>query len=141
MADSKIHDTLMFQLKILPILPCFLTVSLSFGQDHYKLEKQKELNQESPFQKIIKRELPAQIEYEDDRIIAFVPLRPQAPVHLLVVPKKRIATMNELTEEDVALVGSTFLVAKQLAAQEGIAESGYRLVFNTNEDSGQSVFH
>uniref|UniRef100_UPI001C876F9D histidine triad nucleotide-binding protein n=1 Tax=Reichenbachiella faecimaris TaxID=692418 RepID=UPI001C876F9D len=96
---------------------------------------------ESPFTKIINRELPATIVYEDDEIIAFVPLRKQAPVHYLIVPKKRILTINNLQEEDVKVIGQMHLVAKRLALKEGISETGYRLSINTNEDSGQSVFH
>ena len=87
------------------------------------------------------RELPATIVYEDDEIIAFVPLREQAPVHLLVVPKKRIPTMNDIEESDANLIGRMFLVAKKLAKEKGIDQTGYRLSINTNEDSGQSVFH
>ncbi|MFK7972914.1 MAG: histidine triad nucleotide-binding protein [Bacteroidia bacterium] len=90
---------------------------------------------------MVDRELPATIEYEDDDIIAFVPLRSQAPVHILIVPKKRIPTLNDLSEADAAIFGKMYLIAKKLAAEKGIAESGYRTVFNTNEHSGQSVFH
>ncbi|MEN0049804.1 MAG: histidine triad nucleotide-binding protein [Bacteroidota bacterium] len=95
----------------------------------------------SPFEKIVDRELPATIEYEDESVIAFIPLRKQAPVHILIVPKKRIPSINELSEADQLLVGQLFLVAQKLAKEKGIAESGYRTVFNTNGDSGQSVFH
>ncbi|MEO0331795.1 MAG: histidine triad nucleotide-binding protein, partial [Bacteroidota bacterium] len=93
------------------------------------------------FTKIINRELPADIVYEDEEVIAFVPLRLQAPVHLLVIPKKEIPTINDITEADTQLLGKLFLVAKKLAAEKGISESGYRLSMNINEDAGQSVFH
>ncbi|MEM9833883.1 MAG: histidine triad nucleotide-binding protein [Bacteroidota bacterium] len=93
------------------------------------------------FTKIINRELPANIVYEDEEVIAFVPLRLQAPVHLLIVPKKEIPTINDVTEADTQLLGKLFLVAKKLAAERGIAETGYRLSMNINEDAGQSVFH
>ncbi|WP_422362430.1 histidine triad nucleotide-binding protein [Reichenbachiella sp.] len=99
------------------------------------------MSKDSPFTKIINRELPATIVYEDDKIIAFVPLRPQAPVHYLIVPKKRIPTINNLEEEDVNVVGKMHLVARQLAEENGITDTGYRLSINTNEDAGQSVFH
>jgi len=79
--------------------------------------------------------------YEDEDIIAFVPLRLQAPVHLLIVPKKEIHTINEVSEEDTLLLGKLFLVAKKLAKEQGISETGYRLSININEDAGQSVFH
>ncbi|MFD2513145.1 histidine triad nucleotide-binding protein [Pontibacter locisalis] len=95
----------------------------------------------SIFSKIIKREAPATIVYEDDDVIAFVPNRLQAPVHLLIVPKKEIPTINDITEEDAMLLGKLFLVAKKLAKENGIAETGYRLAMNINEDAGQSVFH
>lgn len=107
----------------------------------YTQKKIDKLSKDSPFTKIINRQLPATIVYEDDEIIAFVPLRPQAPVHYLIVPKKRIPTINDLEEEDVHVMGKMHLVAKQLAIENGIADTGYRLSINTNEDSGQSVFH
>ena len=93
------------------------------------------------FTKIINRELPATIVYEDEEIIAFVPLREQAPVHLLIVPKKEIHTLNDATEDDALLLGKMLLVAQKLAKENGIAETGYRICINTNEDAGQSVFH
>ncbi|MEL6721392.1 MAG: histidine triad nucleotide-binding protein [Bacteroidota bacterium] len=107
----------------------------------YEDQKAAKLAAKSPFEKIVDRELPATIEYEDESVIAFIPLRKQAPVHILIVPKKRIPTINDLTEADQLLVGKLFLVAQKLAKEKGIAESGYRTTFNTNEDSGQSVFH
>jgi len=120
----------------------FFISSLAMAQSaEYTSNKNQKLSQESPFQKIVKRELPATIEYEDEEIIAFIPLSPQAPVHILVVPKKRIPTINDIEKEDAELIGNMFLVAKKLATEKGIAETGYRLAFNTNEHSGQSVFH
>lgn len=107
----------------------------------YQLNKAEKIEKGSVFTKIINRELPATIVYEDKDIIAFVPLRLQAPVHLLIVPKKEIYTINEVTEEDTLLLGKLFLVAKKLAKEKGISESGYRLSMNINEDAGQSVFH
>ncbi|HDZ05681.1 MAG TPA: histidine triad nucleotide-binding protein [Maribacter sp.] len=95
----------------------------------------------SVFTKIINRELKATIVYEDKDIIAFFPLRPQAPIHLLIVPKKEIHTINDVSEEDTLLLGKLFLVAKKLAKEQGISETGYRLSININEDAGQSVFH
>ena len=118
-------------------LPCQLWAQSA----EYTQKKEVKLSKDSPFTKIINRELPATIVYDDDAIIAFVPLRPQAPVHYLIVPKKRIPTINDLEEEDVQVVGRMHLVARKLAAENGIADSGYRLSINTNEDSGQSVFH
>ena len=113
-----------------------------FGQSEaYQKKKSEKLAEGSVFTKIINREAPADIVYEDDEVIAFVPLRPQAPVHLLIVPKKEIPTINDITEEDTMVLGKLFLVAKKLAKDEGIAETGYRLSMNINEDAGQSVFH
>jgi len=125
------------------LLSCLLlSSSLVLAQsEEYTQNKKEKLAEKSPFEKIVDRELPADIQYEDDNIIAFIPLRSQAPVHILIVPKKRIPTMNDLDEEDMGLLGRMMLVAKDLAKEKGISETGYRLAFNTNENSGQSVFH
>jgi histidine triad (HIT) family protein len=96
---------------------------------------------ETVFARIIRREVPAQIEYEDDDVIAFRDINPQAPLHILVVPKKPIPTLNDATEEDVPLLGKLLWVARQLAQQHGVAERGYRLVINCNREAGQTVFH
>jgi histidine triad (HIT) family protein len=96
---------------------------------------------DSLFTKIIKREIPATIEFEDDDIIAINDIDPKAPIHILIIPKKQIETINDLNEEDAHLIGKIYLVAKQLAKEKGIAESGYRVISNCNKDGGQSVFH
>ncbi len=96
---------------------------------------------DSIFTKIINREIPAQIEYEDDDIIAFKDIAPSAPVHILIVPKKQISTLNDSGENDAALLGKIILVAAKIAKQKGIAENGYRLIMNCNADGGQTVFH
>ena len=93
------------------------------------------------FSKIIDREVPADIVYEDDQVLAFHDINPQAPTHILIIPKKPIATLNDLTEEDQALVGRLPLVAAKLAKQLGFAEEGYRVVMNCNENGGQTVYH
>ena len=119
-----------------------LSPKLSFGQSaEYEARKKAKIAAGSVFTEIIKREAPATIVYEDADVIAFVPLRPQAPVHFLIVPKKEIPTVNDVVKEDAAVMGKLFLVAKQLAEEYDIADSGYRLAINTHEDSGQSVFH
>ena len=124
------------------IMLLFLTTSFCWSQSpEYQKKKAEKIERTSVFTKIINRELKATIVYEDEDIIAFVPLRLQAPVHLLIVPKKEIYTINEATEEDTYLLGKLFLVAKKLAAEKGISETGYRLSMNINEDAGQSVFH
>lgn len=96
---------------------------------------------DSLFTKIIKREIPATIEYEDEHVIAFRDISPQAPTHVLIVPAKEIATLNDVTEDDAELIGRMVLAAQHIARQKGIHESGYRLVMNCNEDGGQTVFH
>jgi histidine triad (HIT) family protein len=93
------------------------------------------------FAKIIDGEIPADKVYEDDEVLAFRDVNPQAPIHVLIIPKKPIATVNDLEPADAALVGKLFLVAKQVAADEGVDDDGYRLVMNCNEGAGQSVFH
>ena len=119
-----------------------ILTGITYGQnDGYQQLKAEKIENGSVFTKIINRELPATIVYEDNEIIAFVPLRTQAPVHLLIVPKKEIYTINDITEDDTLLLGKMFLVAKKLAKEKGISETGYRLSMNINEDAGQSVFH
>ena len=93
------------------------------------------------FEKIITREIPATIVYEDDDVIAFRDIDPKAPTHILVTTKRMIPTLNDLQEDDAELVGKMILAAKEIAASENIAASGYRLVFNCNSDGGQSVDH
>ncbi|MDD3608837.1 MAG: histidine triad nucleotide-binding protein [Halothiobacillaceae bacterium] len=96
---------------------------------------------ETIFMKIIRREIPARIVYEDDDVLAFHDIAPQAPVHVLIIPKTPIATLNELADAQAALVGKLVLTAARLARELGIDESGYRLVTNCNADGGQTVFH
>ena len=93
------------------------------------------------FCKIINREIPATIRYEDDEIIAFDDINPQAPVHFLIVPKKHISTLNDIEEEDTELVGKLIRTAALLAKEMGIEQSGYRTLFNCNSDAGQIVYH
>jgi histidine triad (HIT) family protein len=93
------------------------------------------------FLKIINREIPAEIVYETDEILAFRDINPQAPVHLLIIPKEHIPTMNDLEAHHAEMVGKLMLAAKELAAREGIAEDGYRVVMNCNQGGGQAVYH
>ena len=93
------------------------------------------------FCKIAEGGIPADIVYQDDQVVAFRDLNPQAPVHVLVIPRRHIATTNDLTEADAELVGRMYLAAKQVAADEGIAERGYRTLINCNAEAGQTVFH
>ncbi len=96
---------------------------------------------ETIFSKIIRREIPADIVYENDIVLAFRDLNPQAPVHVLFIPKRPLATLNDATTSDAELLGQLLLAAADYARQEGFAESGYRTVINCNEDGGQTVFH
>ena len=93
------------------------------------------------FCKIIEGEIPCDKVFEDDEVLAFRDVNPQAPSHILIIPKKHIATVNDFETGDQALAGRIMLVAKQIAAEEGIDEQGYRLVMNCNEGAGQAVFH
>ncbi len=92
------------------------------------------------FCKIIDGEIPSNKVYEDDYLVAFKDLNPQAPVHILIVPKKHIACVNDLTPDDEQLVGKVFLAAKKIAKELGI-ESGYRIINNCGKDAGQTVMH
>lgn len=93
------------------------------------------------FCRIVRREIPASIVFEDERLIAFRDINPQAPMHVLIVPKRHIASLNELAPADDAIVGEMVRRASALARQNGHADRGYRTVFNCNADAGQTVFH
>ena len=93
------------------------------------------------FCKMAKGEIQPDVVYDDDEILAFRDLNPQAPTHVLVIPKRHISTLNDLEAADAALTGRLMLVAKKVAEQDGIAERGYRTVMNCNAEAGQSVFH
>ncbi|MBK4728449.1 histidine triad nucleotide-binding protein [Oxynema sp. CENA135] len=97
-------------------------------------------NQPTIFSKIINREIPANIVYEDDLALAFTDIHPQAPVHILVIPKKPIVNLSEAQEDDRDLLGHLLLTAKQVAAEAGLG-NGYRIVINTDADGGQTVYH
>ena len=102
----------------------------------------KEFTMSAPtiFKRIIDKEIPAKIVYEDDLCLAFEDVTPQAPTHVLVIPKKEIASVDDLTDEDAALVGHLWMVIRDLAKQLGLGE-GYRVVVNCGRDGGQSVDH
>ena len=93
------------------------------------------------FLKIISREIPADIVYETKDVLAFRDVNPQAPLHVLIIPKNRIATINDMQTQDAEVFGKLFLAAKQIATDEGVAEDGYRVVMNCNSAAGQTVFH
>ncbi|MCA1805108.1 MAG: histidine triad nucleotide-binding protein [Xanthomonadaceae bacterium] len=93
------------------------------------------------FCRMVKGEIKPDVVYEDEDVLAFRDLNPQAPLHVLVIPKLHLATLNDLDETHAALMGKLFLAAKKVAEQEGLAERGYRTVINCNAEAGQSVFH
>lgn len=93
------------------------------------------------FCKIVSGDIPGDIVYQDNDVLAFRDLNPQAPTHILVIPKNHISTINDIQPEDAELIGKMILAAKQVAQAEGIAEPGYRTVMNCNAEAGQTVFH
>ncbi|MEZ4861594.1 MAG: purine nucleoside phosphoramidase [Caldilineaceae bacterium] len=97
--------------------------------------------EETIFSKIIRREIPAEIVYQDELVTAFRDIRPQAPTHILIVPNKLIPTVNDVTAEDEAALGRLFTAAAKVAQQEGIDAGGYRLIVNCNHEGGQEVYH
>ena len=99
------------------------------------------MEEKSIFEMILDKELESEIIYEDEDIFSIRDINPIAPVHLLIIPKKRINTINDVSEEDTLLIGKMVKVAKNLAKEYEINESGYRLIFNTNDDGGQTVYH
>lgn len=99
------------------------------------------MTEETVFSKIIRKEIPADIVYQDDLVTAFRDIAPQARTHILIIPNNVIPTANDVTEKDEITLGRLFTVAAKLAEQEGIAQNGYRLIVNCNEHGGQEVFH
>ena len=93
------------------------------------------------FCRILNGDIPADIIFESETAIGFRDINPQAPTHVLIIPRKHISTINDLEDDDKELVGELHLAAKHIAADEGLSESGYRVVMNCNEGAGQSVFH
>ena len=96
---------------------------------------------ETIFSKIIRREIPAKVVHEDDLCLAFHDVQPQAPIHVLVIPKKAIVSLEQLAAEDAALMGHLWMVIPQLARELGVADRGYRVVVNCGQQGGQSVDH
>jgi histidine triad (HIT) family protein len=99
------------------------------------------MSEDTIFGKIARGEIPADIVYEDEHVVAFRDLHPQAPTHVLVIPRKPIPTLNAAGSDDAELIGRLFLAAAKVAEQEGFAEDGYRTVVNCNANGGQTVFH
>ena len=97
--------------------------------------------EQSIFEKILVGEITSEIIYEDDFVFAINDINPVARIHILVIPKKRIDTLNQMNEEDTTLLGHMVLVAKNLAKEQKIDDTGYRILMNTNSDAGQTVYH
>ncbi|MCG9597953.1 purine nucleoside phosphoramidase [Vibrio sp. Isolate25] len=97
--------------------------------------------EETIFSKIIRKEIPADVVYQDDLVTAFRDINPRAPSHILIIPNKLIPTTNDIEEADEAAMGRMFTVARKLAKEEGIDEDGYRLIVNCNSHGGQEVYH
>ena len=98
-------------------------------------------NMSTIFTKKINKEITADILFEDEDVLAYRDINPQAPIHFLVIPKKEIRTLNDIEENDKDLIGKLFIIAKELAKSEGISEDGYRTIFNCNEHGAQTVYH
>ena len=93
------------------------------------------------FCKIINKEIPSDFIYENDRVVVFRDINPQAPVHLLIVPKKHIRSINDITDEDLGIISEMVMIARDVAKKESVAESGYKLFFNVEKGGGQIIFH
>jgi histidine triad (HIT) family protein len=116
-------------------------VNCRYMHSKENLMAQEIILKETIFSKIIRKEIPADIVFQDDKVTAFRDISPQAPKHILIIPNKLIPTINDVTEQDEVILGHMVTVAAKIAKQEGIDESGYRLIMNCNKDAGQEVFH
>ena len=99
------------------------------------------MSEECLFCRIVSRDVPASVVYEDEELLAFEDINPQAPVHVLVIPKEHVSTLNDLAEENTAIIGRMASTARRIATERGYAEEGYRLVINCNRSGGQLIFH
>ena len=115
-------------------------IRFKFQLNFYNKYKEQSMS-ETIFDKIISREIPSDNVYEDDNYLAFRDINPQAPIHVLIIPKKRISTINDLDENDAYIVGEMIIIAKNIAKDYSIDQDGYRLVFNCNDYGGQTVYH
>jgi len=106
-----------------------------------RLRTRSEVMADNIFTKIIAKQIPAKIVYEDDRVLAFRDIKPEAPVHVLIVPKREITNVTEARAEDESLLGHLLAVAAEVARREGVVDTGYRLVINNGRDAGQAVAH
>ncbi|HNR15277.1 MAG TPA: HIT domain-containing protein [Chitinophagaceae bacterium] len=123
------------------ILVSFCATAVYCQSEMFKKKKAEQLAGRSPFQGEIDGKYPERILYQDDDVMVVKSIAAQLPVHILIYPKKRIPTINDLTEADAGILAKMILAAKRMAKELGVAETGYRLAINTNEDAGQSAFH
>lgn len=114
---------------------------MHFMVDETLNRRAKVTEQDCLFCKILAGEVPAEVVLESETALAFRDINPRAPTHVVIIPKQHIATINDIETDDQAVVGSLFIAAQAIARQEGLADGGYRVVMNCNEDAGQSVFH
>jgi histidine triad (HIT) family protein len=132
-------------IKTFTILACaFINAGYVYSQsDEYTKHKERQIASPSPFQRELDGKAPGRILYQDSMVMALdgFPAVLQTPVHILIIPKKRIVTLNDMTEDDRPIIAQMIFVAQKLAQEKGIDKTGYRLAFNTNEDAGQSAFH
>ena len=115
-------------------------IRFKFQLNFYNKYKENSMSK-TIIDKIKSREIPSDIIYEDDNYLAFKDINPQAPIHVLIIPKKRIRTINDLDENDAYIVGEMIIIAKNIAKDYSIDQDGYRLVFNCNNYGGQTVYH
>ncbi len=119
----------------MPHAPCAVQKELTYQQ------RQPYMAEETVFSKIIRKEIPADIVYQDDLVTAFRDINPQAPTHILVIPNDLIPTMNDVTADDEAVLGRMMTVASKIARDERLAEDGYRMIINCKQHGGQEVYH
>lgn len=110
-------------------------------QDYHPVDGEEAMAENCLFCKVVSGEIKTETVYEDEKVLGFKDINPQAPVHVLIVPKRHVATLNDLGEEDTALAGGLLLAAKHVAKDFGIAEPGYRAVVNCNPEGNQAIFH
>jgi histidine triad (HIT) family protein len=131
----------MMKYLLIAALVCFFSTNSYSQSVAFKKKKAEQLAGRSPFQDEIDGKYPERILYQDDDVMVVKSIAPQMPVHILIYPKKRVPTINDLTETDATILAKMILAAKRMAKELGVAETGYRLAINTNEDAGQSAFH
>ncbi len=123
------------------LLMCLIFSILAAVGNNDVIKMENQMVDETIFSKIIRKEIPADVVYQDELVTAFKDINPRAPIHILIIPNKLIPTLNDLVDEDERAMGRMFTVAKKIAQDAGIAEDGYRLIVNCNVHGGQEVYH